>query len=194
MRDNIISFNYLKSKYHEKEYEKKKFNDNKKENVNNINIFPAKKKNKIPSKKNFEKNSPTKMEEKRIDNINKIIKIILSKNNQIGDKSNKQKNNIKNFNNKNAKEDKTYNTKKIFPKKGKLNEIPSLDNLLNYNLSKSNQIKKNNYHFNRNDGDININKQIIYDALKEEILIHLNENFIIIKGLIFTFNFFSDLT
>ena len=44
MRDNIISFNYLKSKYHEKEYEKKKFNGNKKENVNNINIFPAKKK------------------------------------------------------------------------------------------------------------------------------------------------------
>ena len=31
---------------------------------------------------------------------------------------------------------------------------------MNYNLSNSNQIKKNDYHFNRNDGDININKQI----------------------------------
>lgn len=55
MRDNIISFNYLKSKYHEKEYEKKKFNGNKKENVNNINIFPAKKKIRFHQKRILKK-------------------------------------------------------------------------------------------------------------------------------------------
>jgi hypothetical protein len=33
---------------------------------------------------------------------------------------------------------------------------------MNYSLSNLNQIKKNEYHFNKNDGDININKQIYH--------------------------------
>ena len=178
LRDNIISFNYLKGKNLEKKYDKKKFIDNKKENVNNINIFPAKK-NKIPSKKKLAKNSPTKMKEKRIDNINKIIEKILSKNNQIEDKENKQKNNIKKLNNKNAKKDKNLEKKKIFQKIEKLKEIPILDNPFNYSLSNTNQIKKNLYHFNKNDGDININKQIYQlkpSANNNKIKIEIQKN------------------
>ena len=33
---------------------------------------------------------------------------------------------------------------------------------MNYSHSNLNQIKKNEYHFNKNDGDININKQIYH--------------------------------
>ena len=171
-RDNIISFNISKNKNHKNKYDKKKFIDNKKEIVNNINIFPSKK-NKIPSKKKSAKDNYIKMEEKRNNNINKIIEKILSKNNKKDkenkqkinivnkkDKVNKQKNNIKKPYNKNVNKEKDINKKKILPKKEELNNNPSIDSLLNYSLNDSHLIKKSDYHFNINDGDININKQI----------------------------------
>jgi len=65
MRDNIISFNYLKSN-HEKEYEKKKFNGNKEENVNNINIFPAKKKIRFHQKRILKKIVQRKWKKKEL--------------------------------------------------------------------------------------------------------------------------------
>ena len=158
MKDNIMSFNILKDLNNENKLDKKKYNDNKKENVNNINIFPLKKNN-IQSKKKSEKDTSTKIEEKRIDNINKIIEKILLKNNKKEDKVNRHKNNSKI-----TKKGKDLNKNKIFLKDEQLYDNPSIDNLLNYSISNINQIKKNEYPFNKNDGDDIKNNKKIYQS------------------------------